>query len=133
MLTDIADGTCSTLEHGYLHRVEEPHGLPIGQRQRPSRSGARAALRDVDYDPVPVLVELDGQLFHDSATQRDLDLDRDLDAAVDGRLTVRLGWGQVYGRPCRTAERMAALLTRAGWSGTARGCDADCLLRSGKP
>lgn len=29
VLTDIADGTCSALEHGYLDRVERPHGLPL--------------------------------------------------------------------------------------------------------
>ena len=36
VLRDIADGTCSVLEHGYLTRVERAHGLP-----RRSASGGR--------------------------------------------------------------------------------------------
>lgn len=33
VLADIADGTCSVLEHAYLARVERAHGLPRGLRQ----------------------------------------------------------------------------------------------------
>ncbi|WP_236735227.1 type IV toxin-antitoxin system AbiEi family antitoxin domain-containing protein [Mycolicibacterium peregrinum] len=33
VLVDIADGTCSVLEHGYLVRVERAHGLPKATRQ----------------------------------------------------------------------------------------------------
>jgi hypothetical protein len=128
VLTDIADGACSTLEHGYLHRVERPHGLPRGRRQSAGRSRFGGALRDVDYDPRPLVVELDGELFHNSAGQRDRDLDRDLDAVVDGRFTVRLGWGQVFDRPCYTASRIAALLVRTGWTGRATRCGPDCLV-----
>jgi hypothetical protein len=128
VLTDIADGTCSTLEYGYLDRVERPHGLPRAHRQREGRSHAGVHLRDVDYDPLPLVVELDGRLFHDSAGQRDRDLDRDLDAALDGRSTVRLGWGQVFDRPCLTAARLSALLVRAGWTGRARRCGPACQL-----
>jgi hypothetical protein len=128
VLTDIAGGACSTLEHGYLHRVEQPHGLPRGRRQSAGRSRFGGALRDVDYDPCPLVVELDGQLFHNSAGQRDRDLDRDLDAVVDGRFTVRLGWGQVFDRPCHTASRIAALLVRTGWAGRAQRCGPECLV-----
>jgi hypothetical protein len=128
VLTDIADGTCSTLEHGYLVRVERPHGLPRGERQVASRTRLGGALRDVDYAPLPLLVELDGRLFHDSSGQRDLDLDRDLDAVVDGCSTVRLGWGQVFERPCYTAARISALLVRAGWTGRSSPCGPDCYI-----
>lgn len=123
VLRDIADGTCSTLEHGYLDRVERPHRLPHGRRQVTGRS---PALRDVDYDPLPLLVELDGRLFHDNAGQRDRDLDRDLDAALDGRATIRLGWGQVFERPCLTARRISALLVRSGWADSAQRCGPSC-------
>lgn len=118
VLTDIAEGTCSVLEHGYLTRVERAHGLPRGRRQ----AGARSVFRDVLYGDFHQVVELDGRMFHDSARQRDADLDRDLEAALQGLGTVRLGWGQVFARPCLTAERLAALLRVRGWRGAVGGC-----------
>lgn len=126
VLDDIAHGTCSVLEHGYLNRVERPHGLPTAHRQlRPS---TRAPVyRDVDYAGFGLTVELDGRLFHDNADARDADLDRDLDAAIDGQVTVRLGWGQVYRRPCRTARKVGLLLQQRGWRGEVLPCP-DCTL-----
>lgn len=119
---DIAGGTCSVLEHGYLDRVERPHGLPDASRQRQVREGRR----DVDHLPYRLVVELDGRLFHDSASQRDVDLERDLDAAADDELTVRLGWGQVYDRPCRTAARIGTVLRSRGWTGELQPCGIGC-------
>jgi hypothetical protein len=87
VLDDVAAGTWSVLEHGYLNRVERPH---------------------------------------DSTTSRDRDMHRDLDgAAEDAAMTLRLSWGQVFDRPCRTADRVARVLVRRGWSGHARRCP-DC-------
>jgi hypothetical protein len=115
VLTDLADGTCSVLEHGYLSRVERPHGLAIARRQ--VTASARGPIyRDVEYRAQGLVVELDGRLFHDNASARDRDLDRDLDAAVDGLLTVRIGWGQVFDRPCATAHRVGKVLQARGWS-----------------
>ena len=111
-LADVAAGTCSVLEHGFLTRVERPHRLPRADRQRPDRASQGVVYRDADYGPL--LVELDGRLFHDSATARDADLERDLDAAVDGRGSLRLGWGQVFGRPCATAAKLAAIMRSRG-------------------
>lgn len=128
VLTDIAAGTCSVLEQGYLDRVERRHGLPRGRRQSAERTDTGTVYRDVDYEEFGVLVELDGRLFHNSARQRDRDLDRDLDAAVDGRSSVRLGWGQVFGRECRTAAQVAALLRQRGWRGSPRRCGPDCQV-----
>lgn len=127
VLHDIADGTCSVLEHGYLVQVERAHGLPRGVRQRGPDTGPRV-YRDVHYPAYGQVVELDGRLFHDSADDRDADLDRDLDAAVDRLNTVRLGWGQVFGRPCRTAARVALPLQHQGWSSSPRRCGPDCEL-----
>ena len=124
VLTDLEHGTCSVLEHGYLTLVERAHGLPAARRQvRSSRRGP--VYRDVVYDDFGQLVELDGRMWHDNATQRDADLDRDLDAAVERLATVRLGWGQVYGRPCETAVRIGHLLEARGWSGRVARC-RDC-------
>lgn len=122
VLGDVAAGTCSVLEHGYLTRVERPHGLPVGRRQASHRHPGTTVYRDVDYDEVGLLVELDGRLFHESARARDLDMDRDLDAAVDGRETVRVSYGQVFDRACSTALKIGAVLQRRGWTGTVRPC-----------
>ena len=53
-------------------------------------------------------------------------MNRDLDAAAgDGALTLRLSWGQVFDRACRTADRVGAVLRRRGWDGQVRRCP-DC-------
>jgi hypothetical protein len=126
VLTDLSAGTCSVLEHGYLTRIERPHRLPQGVRQRSERHDGSTLYRDVDYAAYRRIVELDGRLFHDSARQRDLDLDRDLDAACEERPTVRLGWGQVFDRPCRTTLRLARFLQSGGWSGSPSPCGPSC-------
>jgi hypothetical protein len=55
-------------------------------------------------------------------------MDRDLDAAVDGRTTIRLGYGQVFDRPCETALRVERLLHQHRWTGTAKPCGPDCVV-----
>ncbi|MGH3346232.1 MAG: hypothetical protein ACRDO4_04570, partial [Nocardioides sp.] len=125
VLDDVAQGACSVLEREYLARVERPHGLPTAARQ--VTDSARGPLyRDVEYREQGLIVELDSRLFHDNARARDRDLDRDLDVAVDGRETARLGWGQVFGRPCATAYRIGQLLQARGWHGEAKPCP-ECL------
>ena len=75
LLDDVAAGTCSTLEHAYLDRVERAHGLPTADRQ--VRSSAKGTLyRDVEYARHLFLVELDGRIGHSSTADRDRDLDR---------------------------------------------------------
>lgn len=123
VLGDLGNGACSVLEQAYLSRVERAHGLPRGHRQRAAWSTGRI-YRDVDYDGFGLVVELDGRAFHDTARSRDRDLDRDLDTVVEGRITVRLGWGQVFGRACQTAARVGLLLQQRGWSGSVTSCPA---------
>ncbi|WP_151084196.1 hypothetical protein [Nocardioides cynanchi] len=131
ILDDIAEGTCSVLEHGYLTRIERAHGLPRGRRQAPQVAGRGPEFRDVVYLRQKMIVELDGRLFHDTARARDVDLDRDLDAAaLVGGLTVRLGWGQVFERPCRTTRRLVALLRGRGWEGAPVPCGPTCTVQS---
>ncbi len=125
VLVDIADGTCSVLEHGYLVRVERPHGLPRATRQKRSASSVGVCYRDVEYGE-QLIVELDGRVHHDSTTRRDADFERDLDAAVDGRSTVRLSYGQVFGRPCQTASKIALVLQRHGIAVAGRPCGPGC-------
>lgn len=128
VLADLADGTCSVLEVGFLRRVERPHGLPRGRRQVRAVGAMGAAYRDAEYDGL--VIELDGRLFHDNARQRDRDMDRDLDTHAEGRAPVRLGYGQVFGRPCATAARLEAVFRRQGWRGRARPCGPGCVLRA---
>ncbi|MET0821832.1 MAG: hypothetical protein ABWY58_12770 [Aeromicrobium sp.] len=94
VLDDVAGGTCSVLEHAYLRDVERAHGLLTARRQLRAVASGVTTYRDADIAGL-VVVELDGRLFHDSAADRDRDMERDLDASLYGRTTVRLGWGQV--------------------------------------
>jgi len=134
ILLDVAEGTCSVLEHGYLTRVERPHGLPRGLRQVPATTDTgRRMFRDVTYGEGRPrwrqIVELDGRLDHGSARARDADLERDLDAALDREHTVRLGYGQVFGRACSTASKIGRLLQVRGWAGAAIPCP-NCLAEA---
>ncbi|MBM7517352.1 type IV toxin-antitoxin system AbiEi family antitoxin domain-containing protein [Nocardioides nitrophenolicus] len=136
VLADVAAGTCSVLEHAYLVRVERAHGLPPGERQVPAvDADGRPMLRDVVHGGGrprwQQVVELDGRLFHDSATARDRDLERDLDTALGGADTVRLGYGQVLGRPCRTAAKLGALFQLRGWAGAPTAC-SQCRPADGR-
>lgn len=122
VLTDLRDGSCSVLEQTYLRRVERAHRLPKPDRQAPTTVG-RPGFRDLDYPRYGLAVELDGRGFHATSRARDRDLERDLDAAVGAdRLTLRLGWGQVFGRPCSTAAKIGRVLRARGWTGTPASC-----------
>ena len=85
-------------------------------------------MRDVVYSgrrpPWSQVVELDGRLHHDSARARDRDMERDLDAAIDGLDTLRLGYGQVFERCCSTAAKLGRLLRMRGWPGSPTRCEA---------
>ena len=89
------------------------------------RHASTQVFRDVEYRRAGVVVELDGRLFHSSVAKRDADMDRDLDAASEGRETLRVSNRHVFDRACWTAERVGAVLTRRGWSGSPHSC-AEC-------
>lgn len=130
ILRDVAEGTCSVLEHGYLTRVERPHGLPCARRQAPATDASgRRMFRDVTYGGERPrwrqIVELDGRLDHGTAKARDADLERDLDAALEREHSIRIGYGQVFSRACSTAEKVGRLLQLRGWQGAATRCP-DC-------
>lgn len=126
-LRDVADGTCSVLEHGYLDRVERPHHLPAAVRQARDTASVGVVYRDTEYAGSCV-IELDGRLFHDSTAQRDADFERDLDAAVAGKTTTRLSWGQVFDRPCTTAAKVGQILRTHGIPCRPRGCGPGCSV-----
>jgi hypothetical protein len=123
MLADLRDGACSVLEQGYLHRVERAHGLPAGERQTHSTATGQSTYQDVRYREQGVVVELDGQAFHDSPNDRDRDAMRDLaELSRSGLVTTRLTYGLVYADACRTARLIADLLRQRGWRGRLRSC-----------
>lgn len=97
--------------------------MPVALRQVRADARCGVIYRDAQYGYC--VVELDGRLFHDSAEQRNRDFERDLDALVDGRITVRLSWGQVFDRPCSTAEQVNRLLVAHGWP-SGRPCGSGC-------
>lgn len=111
VLADIAQGSHSVLEHGFLDQVLRPHRLPMPARQLREHTATGVVYRDAAYGSL--LIELDGRIHEE---QRDADLDRDLHALASGRTTVRLGWGQVFARPCGTARALSLML----------GCGAPC-------
>lgn len=127
LLVDLRDGTCSALEHGYLDLVERPHGLPRPERQLHERPGGRSIYRDAYYVRWQVALELDGEMFHSRTAQRNGDLDRDLDLAAEAGVTLRLGWGQVHDRSCRTAGKVGRVLQRRGWAGAPTSCGPGCV------
>lgn len=128
LLEEIAGGVQSVLEYGYLTRVERAHGLPAASRQVLRKTPGGKQYRDVEYDAYGFVVELDGRLNHDSFAAESRDADRDLDDQVSGRAVARLRWRQVFGTPCQTAGRIASLLRRRGWQGTATPCSPSCPL-----
>ncbi len=124
VLDDIAAGTCSVLEHGYQTRVAGPHGLPPAELQARATTSTGVVYRDADYGER--IVELDGEIGHTTTADRDSDHERDLDAALDGKATTRLSWGQVFDRSCITAGKVARLLADAGWPGRPATCGLGC-------
>ena len=127
ILRDVSCGAYSVLEQEYLKRVERPHGLPVGDRQRRDGDGPRVVFRDVDYPMWSTVVELDGRLGHEAARDRWRDLDRDLAATVSGSLTLRVGWQQVL-EACRLADQVSRVLRARGWSGPSRACGPTCSV-----
>jgi hypothetical protein len=114
VLRDVAEGTCSVLEHGYLTLVERPHGLLVGLRQASHLGTGGSVYHDVEYVELALFVELDGRLFHSSVADRDHDLERDLDSRLArDATTLRIGFGQVYRRGCETAAKVGAVIAAA--------------------
>ena len=122
-------GAHSLLEFRYVARVERPHGLPAGARQRLIVRGLRHQYSDVEYERYATIVELDGRIAH-SGPNRDLDIRRDNANTADGRVTLRYGWSEVSHRSCEVAAQIGQTLSRRGWPGPLRRCGSTCRLPS---
>lgn len=125
ILRDVESGAHSVLEQMYLRGVERAHGLPRAARQQRTAVGRVIAYRDVEYVEQRLVVELDGRLGHTDVVDRWADLERDLRAAADSRMTLRLSYGQVL-RPCRVAAAIATVLVARGWEGEPVPCGRGC-------
>ncbi|MCH1867843.1 type IV toxin-antitoxin system AbiEi family antitoxin domain-containing protein [Nocardioides sp. CFH 31398] len=132
VLADVRAGTCSVLEHGYLTRVERPHGLPSATRQARGLSRTGVVYRDAEYEGGAV-VELDGRLHHEGSRQRESDLARDLEVAARGGATVRLGYRQVMVEHCWTADAVHRFLVCRGVPSRAVPCGPGCPVARQRP
>lgn len=121
------EGVHSLLEFRYVNRVERPHGLPHGRRQRPVQRGARRQYQDIEYEGYALVVELDGRAAHPD-WRRWADIRRDNANAAAGQVTLRYGWPEVSDMPCLTAWEVGGTLRRRGWDGTLRRCGPRCQL-----
>lgn len=130
LILDLAAGTHSVLEHGFLTLVVRSHELPEpSDRQAPRVGVTGSEYRDVEYAAFTTVVELDSR-WHDTAKASDRDADRDLDDLANGQITTRLRYHQVFATPCRTAGRLGAILQQRGWAGAPTPCSPACLLAS---
>lgn len=114
LISDVASGVHSGLEHTYLHEVERAHGLAGGgrQRARPNRTG----FLDVLYEEYALVVELDGRVGH-VGEGRWRDRRRDNVHTRAGLRTLRFGWYEVTHEPCAVALEVAEVLIGLGWPG----------------
>lgn len=129
IIDDLASGTNSVLEHGYLTRVERVHGLPRSELQTVRATPMGNQFRDVEYAAYGLVVELDGALGHDTWRDQARDADRVLDdLAATGTVTARLRWHQVFETPCRTAQSIARVLASRGWTDFPTACGDSCLI-----
>jgi hypothetical protein len=128
LLDDVAAGAYSYLEVHYLRRVERPHGLPVGSRQRRVVPGGRPWYRDVEYVGYAVVAELDGRLGHETYVDRGHDMDRDNVTVVGGSVAARFGYPHVLRRSCESAAVLARLLRDGGWKGELRRCGPRCRV-----
>ncbi len=85
--------------------------------------------RDVEYSDFATIAPLDGRLAHAGERRRWHDFDRDIESAISGQVTVRLGWGHVL-EPCRTADQVGRLLRSRGWAGSPVPCRPRCPLEA---
>ena len=125
VLDDVRDGVQSALERRWRRDVEQPHGLPAGQRNQREGPRGQHRYRDVRYRKFKVVIELDGNAAH-PVEDRELDRLRDNDLAETDQVTLRYGWTSVVGSPCTAAAQVRRVLVTRGWRGQVRRCGPDC-------
>lgn len=92
--------------------------------------GRRKDRVDVLYVGGPrrgVVKELDGRLGHEGEGGF-RDMDRDCAAALRGHLALRLGWLDLFARPCRAAAMTGLVLQNEGIEAPLSPCGPGCRL-----
>lgn len=118
LVNEVAAGSQSPLEVRYARDVERAHRLPTARRQASPLGRYRC---DAWYEEFGLLIELDGKAYHRGATAL-VDMDRDNAHLLAGLVTLRLGWKQVVGSPCRVARQVSDALQTLGWTGAPQPC-----------
>lgn len=116
LLSHADNGVHSLLEWRYWMFVERAHRLPTLTRQDSRLPGA---VFDGTYEDHQLVIEVDGREFHDEARDRRRD---NRTVLTLGWATLRYGWRDVVGDPCRVAEEVALALSQRGWDGALRRC-----------
>jgi very-short-patch-repair endonuclease len=126
VLAEVRSGVQSPLERQYYWQVERAHGLPKGRRNQAEGRRGRRRYRDVRYQGLRTVVELDGRLAH-PGEERDRDDIRDNEVAeTEGTVTLRYGWAAVADDPCGIAAQVGRVLASRGWSGRIKPCGPQC-------
>lgn len=115
---DIAGGAHALSELDFLRQVVRAFGLPEPSRQV-ARRDARGRRRwtDVMWDDYKIVVEIDGTQHTEDPLQRWDDMERDLDLALDGYLTLRFPAWLVRNDPEYIARRILEAFRRASCQG----------------
>ena len=71
----------------------------------------RKAVADMLHRESKVVAELDGARFHGTEHSRQNDVNRDIDLAAAGYLTVRFTWRDICERPAWCRERLLAVVS----------------------
>lgn len=120
VLSWFAAGATSPLEVRAQHETFADARFGEFEWQVDLRLGSRRVTADMLHRRAMVVVELDGERYHSSRSDRMSDRRRDVDLAAAGYLTARFGWDDVVGRPQWCRERLLAIVTarlkRAGRS-----------------
>ncbi len=125
-LTDADEGVNSPLERRYVHGVERAHRLPQARRQARRRVGSGTIYLDNLYEGYALCVELDGSAAHpDEGRWKDTERDN-ANVAADDTRTLRYGWVAATEKRCQSAQQIAGILRRCGWTGTPRPCGPGC-------
>lgn len=99
LAADLAAGAQSELEIFGLHKVFEHPSLPRPRRQFPVLAGGRRYFLDLAYPDIRLGIELDGAAHHSARADRERDLRRDAQLAVEGWHIVRITYRRLTSDP----------------------------------